>query len=199
MRTRSTPTWSGAPWPPATTSPGRAALGLVAAVAPRPCRGIPIPICISFLSGATPPTAIGISSIPTASTHTRPRDILPVSPTLPRGLVCAIRWHGKAATRNIPEMALPFTINASRLRYFNALSCISLVCTALRFDPESMRRSPAGTTAVPAGGRPIASGRSFSTRNAMPDRFAENCESCAHAMPNSSMSKPPVAAVDNVP
>src|SRR6516162_5258763 len=72
---------------------------------------------------------------------------------------------------------------------FKAFSGIRGICTALPSDREPMRGSPAGTTAAKAGGRPTTDGRSSSTRNAMPDRYARTCASSARAMPRSSISK----------
>ena len=43
-------------------------------------------------------------------------------------------------------------------------------------------------TVATAGGRPITSGRSSSTRNAMPDQYAMNCVTAVRAMPKSSTS-----------
>src|SRR6266446_7824215 len=53
----------------------------------------------------------------------------------------------------------------------------------IHFDREPMRGSPAGMTVATAGGRPITSGTSSSTRNAMPDQAAMNCAAAVRAMP----------------
>jgi hypothetical protein len=46
--------------------------------------------------------------------------------------------------------------------------------------PKKARSTP--VTAATAGGRPITSGRSSSTKNAMLDRYAMNCAASARAM-----------------
>src|SRR6266404_3252559 len=74
---------------------------------------------------------------------------------------------------------------------FNVFSDINCACTALHFDPESMPGSLAGMTAAKAGGQPITSDRSFSTRSAMQDPHANNCAIFALAMLSSSTSRPP--------
>jgi hypothetical protein len=91
--------------------------------------------------------------------------------------------------RVIPRQA-PILDEWVRLRNFNRLSGIRLICTALRCDPGAMLESLAGMMAATAGGRPITSGRISSTKNAMPDRSAGNYVSYARVTPNSSMSKP---------
>jgi len=61
-------------------------------------------------------------------------------------------------------------------------------CITLR--SKTMEGSPAGMSAATAG-RPITSGKSFSTRNAMPDQYAMSCAASARTMAQSSTLKQP--------
>ena len=59
-------------------------------------------------------------------------------------------------------------------------------CITLR--SKTMEGSPAGMSAATAG-RPITSGKSFSTRNAMPDQYAMSCAASARTIAQSSTLK----------
>jgi hypothetical protein len=91
--------------------------------------------------------------------------------------------------RGYPRIRERISMMDRGLLNFNGFPALNRICTASHFDPEPMRESQAGMTAATAGGQPITSGRSSSTRRELQGRYAKNCASSAHATPKSSMSR----------